>query len=56
MQISRRNLMAGSAGVMAAIALPRLANAAAPLQGTAPASVHRYTVGKFEITAISDGA
>jgi hypothetical protein len=55
MQISRRTLIAGSAGAMAAIALPKLANAAAPLQGAAPASVHRHTVGKFEVTAILDG-
>lgn len=55
MQTSRRRLMTGALAMGAmAVAAPRVF-ASAPLQGAAPASVHRYKVGSVEITAILDG-
>jgi glyoxylase-like metal-dependent hydrolase (beta-lactamase superfamily II) len=48
--------MKSALGLAAATALPSLAaHAAAPLQGIAPASVHRYKLGAFEVTALLDG-
>lgn len=53
---NRRRLLQGAAAVAASAALPASANAAAPMLGVAPASVHRYKLGGFEITAILDGS
>jgi glyoxylase-like metal-dependent hydrolase (beta-lactamase superfamily II) len=55
MQVSRRTAMTGALTLGAAALMGTAARAAAPLQGTAPATVHRYKVGAFEITALADG-
>jgi glyoxylase-like metal-dependent hydrolase (beta-lactamase superfamily II) len=53
---NRRRLLQGAAAFAAGAALPAAVLAAAPMLGTAPASVHRYKLGGFEITAILDGS
>jgi glyoxylase-like metal-dependent hydrolase (beta-lactamase superfamily II) len=50
--LSRRQFLYVSA---AAVAAPNLALAKAPMLGNAPASVHRFKLGGFELTAVSDG-
>jgi glyoxylase-like metal-dependent hydrolase (beta-lactamase superfamily II) len=54
--ITRHRLLQGAAAIAAGAALPASAIAAAPMLGVAPASVHRYRLGSFEITAILDGS
>lgn len=57
MRATRRMVMMGALATGATALVPAgLARAAAPLQGAAPASMHRYTVGGFEVTAILDFA
>src|SRR5262249_46608442 len=58
-QITRRNVLAGAAGVSAA-ALTSVggnyaAQAAAPVAGKQNPGWYRYKVGEFEITAVTDG-
>ena len=53
--ISRRNFLASTAALSAVSVLPGLAVAKAPMLGSAPAVVHRYKFGAFELTAIRDG-
>jgi glyoxylase-like metal-dependent hydrolase (beta-lactamase superfamily II) len=54
MTLNRRTLIAGTAA-LATLPFGVSVKAAAPLQGAAPPVVHRYKIGAFEITAISDG-
>jgi glyoxylase-like metal-dependent hydrolase (beta-lactamase superfamily II) len=53
--ISRRQLLTSSAALAASSLIPAAAFAKAPMLGIAPASVHRYKIGGFEVTAIRDG-
>jgi glyoxylase-like metal-dependent hydrolase (beta-lactamase superfamily II) len=53
--ISRRNFLATGTALAASTVLPVSALAKAPMLGIAPASVHRYKIGGFEITAVRDG-
>lgn len=53
--ISRRNFMAVAGAAGAATILPGSGIAKAPMLGIKPATVHRYKVGGFEMTAVSDG-
>ncbi len=53
--ISRRHLITSTAALAATAALPASAFAKAPMLGIAPANVHRYKIGGFEVTAIRDG-
>jgi glyoxylase-like metal-dependent hydrolase (beta-lactamase superfamily II) len=50
--LSRRQFLYVSA---AAFVAPSVAQAKAPMLGNAPASVHRFKIGGFEMTAVSDG-
>lgn len=52
---SRREFLTVSAALGASLAFSRAALSAAPMQGALPASIHRYKVGGFEVTAIRDG-
>jgi glyoxylase-like metal-dependent hydrolase (beta-lactamase superfamily II) len=54
-QITRRSLLAGTMLATAATALPRRATANAPAAGKQAASIYRYKLGDFEMTAIHDG-
>jgi glyoxylase-like metal-dependent hydrolase (beta-lactamase superfamily II) len=54
-QITRRSLVAGTMLATAATALPRRAAANAPAVGKQAASIYRYKIGDFEMTAIHDG-
>lgn len=54
-ELTRRNLLAGSALAAATATLPRSARAAAPVAGKQAAAFYRYKVGSFELTAIHDG-
>jgi glyoxylase-like metal-dependent hydrolase (beta-lactamase superfamily II) len=54
-QITRRSLVAGTMLATAATALPRRATANAPAAGKQAASIYRYKLGDFEMTAIHDG-
>jgi glyoxylase-like metal-dependent hydrolase (beta-lactamase superfamily II) len=54
-QITRRSLVAGTMLATAATALPRRAAANAPAAGKQAASIYRYKLGDFEMTAIHDG-
>jgi glyoxylase-like metal-dependent hydrolase (beta-lactamase superfamily II) len=56
MQTTRRTMMTGVVAASATAILAPALRAEAPMLGTAPASIHRYKVGGFEITAILDGA
>ena len=53
--LTRRSVLASAAAFAAAPLIAPAAHAKAPLQGVQPASVHRYKVGGFEITALLDG-
>lgn len=56
MTLTRRSLITAAAAAIPAASLSAASgNAAAALQGAAPAAVHRYTIGGFEVTAFSDG-
>lgn len=56
MQTTRRTLLTGALALGAAAVASPAARAAAPLAGVAPAHIHRYRVGGFEVTAILDFA
>jgi glyoxylase-like metal-dependent hydrolase (beta-lactamase superfamily II) len=53
--LSRRTMLTGAAGAVAAAGLWRQARAAAPAAGKQAASFYRYKVGSTEITVLSDG-
>jgi glyoxylase-like metal-dependent hydrolase (beta-lactamase superfamily II) len=53
--LTRRSLLTSSAALAASTALPVTAFAKAPMLGAAPAAVHRYKIGGFELTAVRDG-
>jgi len=57
-QLSRRELLAGTAATTAALSLgmPSQLRAAAPATGKQAPGVYRYKVGDFEVTQIADGA
>jgi glyoxylase-like metal-dependent hydrolase (beta-lactamase superfamily II) len=52
-ELTRRTLLAGSAAAAAFATTP--ANAAAPISGKQAASIYRYKVGSYEMTALYDG-
>lgn len=54
-ELSRREALAGVAAAIGAAALPPRAEAAAPLLNTQAPAWHRFKLGDFECTAISDG-
>ena len=54
-KITRRSLIAGTMLATAATALPRPVAANAPAAGKQAASLYRYKIGDFEMTAIHDG-
>ena len=54
-EITRRSLLAGTMLAAAATALPKSAAANAPAAGKQAASLYRYKIGDFEMTAIHDG-
>jgi glyoxylase-like metal-dependent hydrolase (beta-lactamase superfamily II) len=54
-ELTRRNLLAGSALAAAATTLPATTQAAAPASGKQAAAFYRYKVGSFELTAVHDG-
>jgi glyoxylase-like metal-dependent hydrolase (beta-lactamase superfamily II) len=58
MQISRRTLLAGTAGAAATVGLGSTApgNAAAPVSDRQAPGVYRYKVGDAEVTVVADGA
>jgi glyoxylase-like metal-dependent hydrolase (beta-lactamase superfamily II) len=57
MKLTRRNLLAGAAGVAAAPLWPSIsANAAAPLADKQAPSFYRYKVGDVQVNAIFDGS
>ena len=57
MKLTRRNLLAGAAGVAAAPLWPFIsANAAAPLADKQAPSFYRYKVGDVQVNAIFDGS
>src|ERR1700722_2428615 len=56
MQLTRRNALAGAAGIAAAPLLPSMAaNAAAPAADKQAPSFYRYNVGDIQVTVVSDG-
>src|SRR3954469_12320836 len=58
-QLSRRELLAGTAATTAALALglmPSRLRAAAPATGKQAPGFYRYKVGDFEVTQVADGA
>src|SRR3981189_373659 len=56
MELTRRNLWAGPAGIATAPLWPSIsANAAAPLADKQAPSFYRYKVGDIQVTVISDG-
>src|SRR5712671_7446734 len=56
MELTRRNLLAGAAGIATAPLWPSIsANAAAPLADKQAPSFYRYKVGDIQVTVISDG-
>ena len=57
MKLTRRNLLAGAAGIAAAPLLPSIAvNAAAPPADKQAPSFYRYKVGDVQVNAIFDGS
>ena len=57
MKLTRRDALAGAAGLAAAPLLPAVpARAAAPVAGKQNASFYRYKVGDAEVTVVSDGS
>lgn len=56
MELTRRNLLAGAAGIATAPLLPAIsAHAAAPIADKQAPSFYRYKVGDAQVTVISDG-
>ena len=56
MELTRRHVLTGAAGIAAAPLLPALpADAAAPVADKQAPSFYRYKVGDAQVTAISDG-
>ena len=56
MELTRRHLLAGAAGVAAAPLLPSIsARAAAPMADKQAPSFYRYKVGDIQVTVVSDG-
>lgn len=56
MELTRRHLLAGAAGIAAAPLLPSIsANAAAPMADKQAPSFYRYKVGDAQVTVVSDG-
>ncbi len=56
MELTRRHILAGAAGVAAAPLLPAIsANAAAPMADKQAPSFYRYKVGDVQVTVVSDG-
>jgi hypothetical protein len=59
-KVTRRTMLAGTAGAAAAVASPRSivapALAAAPAAGKQAPGFYRYRVGSYEITVVTDGA
>lgn len=53
--LSRRNLLAGTALAALGTSLPQAARAAAPQSGQQGPGYYRFKVGDFEVTAINDG-
>lgn len=53
--LTRRSFVAASALTAAAMALPRLGQAAAPLAQTQGPGAYRYRLGDFQLTALYDG-
>ena len=56
MNATRRTLLTGAMALGATTMGTGLTRAAAPLAGVSPASMHRYKIGAFEVTAILDFA
>src|SRR5881392_3689811 len=55
-QLSRRELLAGTAATTAALSLmPSQLRAAAPAAGKQAPGFYRYKVGDFEVTTFNDG-
>lgn len=54
MQTNRRTVMTGALALGAAAMMTPAARAAAPLTGPAPANIHRYKIGGFDVTAMLD--
>ncbi|MCQ4160182.1 MBL fold metallo-hydrolase [Roseomonas sp. GC11] len=54
-QMTRRGLLGGAAALVAATQMPGLATAAAPFRNDLPPAWHRFRLGAFEATVISDG-
>ena len=56
MELTRRRLLAGVAGIATAPLLPAIsAKAAAPLADKQAPSFYRYKVGDVQVTVVSDG-
>ncbi|MFX8782104.1 hypothetical protein ABTM76_19525, partial [Acinetobacter baumannii] len=56
MELTRRQVLTGAAGIAAAPLLPAIAaNAAAPLAEKQAPSFYRYKVGDAQVNVISDG-
>ncbi|WP_206020729.1 MBL fold metallo-hydrolase [Roseococcus sp. SYP-B2431] len=55
MDIPRRTLLGAGAALASAPFLPRLAEAAAPFRNELPPAWHRFRIGEFEATIVSDG-
>ena len=56
MELTRRHILAGAAGIAAVPLLPAIsANAAAPMADKQAPSFYRYKVGDVQVTVISDG-
>jgi glyoxylase-like metal-dependent hydrolase (beta-lactamase superfamily II) len=57
MSLSRRNLLGASAATAAlSLGPPLAAEAAAPFRNQLPPAWHRFRIGEFEATVVSDGA
>ena len=54
-ELSRRQLLAGTALAAAAATLPQAARAAAPQIGQQGPGFYRFKIGDYEVTAINDG-
>lgn len=56
--LSRRGLLGAAAGLplLPTVALPGTAQAAAPFRNQLPPAWHRFRLGEFEVTIVSDGA
>ena len=54
--LTRRSLLAGSAGAALSLAMPPIGHAAAPATGKQAPGFYRYKVGDYEVTQLADGA